>query len=205
MEINGQIDEIVNFVDSKCLKDSSYLGPAQQNLTELEKELENLALLFESKLDTILREKFKHEQQIERLLETYEKTNKQLQDAKMERNDALSKENQVNEDLKVAQENLKAVETDLKTFETEVADVQKQLENVPKLSENKKLMYQISRLTFDVTKKDNIIKGFVINPIKEDVRTFSFNTKDSGVSSHFITNYIWDLIAAGNNEKWDKF
>ena len=35
MEINGQIDEIVNFVDSKCLKDSSYLGPAQQNLTEV--------------------------------------------------------------------------------------------------------------------------------------------------------------------------
>ena len=198
-----------------------------------------MALLFESKLDTILREKFKHEQQIERLLETYEKTNKQLQDAKMERNDALSKENQVNEDLKVAQENLSAVETALKNFETEVADVQKQLENVPKLSENKKLMYQISRLTFDVTKKDNIIKGFVINPIKEDVRTFSFNTKvslifttqvyyrndwsvvtcinhnfvvqkffvskDSGVSSHFITNYIWDLIAAGNNEKWNKF
>ena len=66
-------------------------------------------------------------------------------------------------------------------------------------------MYSISKLTFDETKKDNIIKGFVINPAKDDVGTFTFNTQDPGVSSHFITNYIWDLIAAGASSEWNKF
>ena len=77
--------------------------------------------------------------------------------------------------------------------------------NVPKLSQNKKLYYSISRLTFDKAAKPNQIKGFVVNPRKDDVNTFNFETGDeSGISSHFVTNYLWDLIAAGAAPEWDQ-
>ena len=71
------------------------------------------------------------------------------------------------------------------------------------------------------------MKGFVVNPRKEDVNTFNFNKDDAGVepapapaptpapapapapapgqvSPYFITNHIWSLIAAGTDPSWAK-
>ena len=77
--------------------------------------------------------------------------------------------------------------------------------NVPKLTQTKRMLYSISRLTLDKSVKEDQIKGFVVNSLKSDVNPFSFNSNDEGVSSHFVTNYIWDLIAAGTSKGWSKF
>merc|ERR1711862_458213 len=99
---------------------------------------------------------------------------------------------------------LKKANDALENFKLEAEKVSKKAANVPKLSQNKKMMYSISRLTLDTSAKEEEIKGFVVNPLKDDVNTFNFNTSDQGVSSHFITNYLWDLIAAGTSKEWDK-
>ena len=75
--------------------------------------------------------------------------------------------------------------------------------NVPKLSQNKKLYYSVSRLTFDKSAKKNEVKGFVVNPRKDDVNTFNFTIGEEGVSPHFVTNYLWDVIGAGAAPEWD--
>ena len=103
-----------------------------------------------------------------------------------------------------AEEKLKRANNALESFSIEAEMVSKKAANVPKLSQNKKMMYSISRLTLDTSAKEEEIKGFVVNPLKDDVNTFNFNTSDQGVSSHFITNYLWDLIAAGTSKEWDK-
>ena len=173
---------------------------------QLEKELESMALQMENKLDAILGEKFKLEQEIERLQESLDKINEDFKKARMEKSEALAKEKILTEELKHAKDKLKEADEALDKFKNEAASVQKELENIPKLSESKTLMYKISRLTFDINpKKENLLKGFVINPLKDDVNTFTFNTEDKAVSSHFITKYIWDLIAAGTHQEWSKF
>ena len=48
-----------------------------------------------------------------------------------------------------------------------------------------------------------IPQGFVVNPRKDDVNTFDFNYSDPGVSKQFVTNYLWDVIAAGVKPVWD--
>lgn len=205
MEIGRQIEEVANFVDTKSLQESSHYSAVKHNYSELEKEIENMTMLMETKLDAIMSEKYRQEQEIERLQDINEKTIDNLQQVKQRRNDAIAEETKTNEDLKRAQEKLAAADEALKQFRFEAASVQKQLESVPKLSQNKTLMYTISKLTLDETKKDNILKGFVINSVKDDVSTFTFNTEDPGVSSHFMTNYIWDLIAAGVSREWSSF
>merc|ERR1712083_1239571 len=104
--------------------------------------------------------------------------------------------------LKASEAKLAELEEAILKYRDEAASVEKLVENIPKLSETRTLMYEISRLTFDVSKKEGIPKGFVVNPLKEDVNTFTFNKNDQGVSSHFITNHLWDIIGAGVSDQW---
>jgi len=74
----------------------------------------------------------------------------------------------------------------------------------PRLVHAKKLLYTVSRLTLDSKAKPGQVKGFVVNPRKDDVKVFDFSENDDQVSPFFITNYIWDLIAAGTDPSWTK-
>lgn len=167
--------------------------------------MENLTLLMESKLDAIVEEKYKQEQEIEKLKEELERSSNELTKKKTEKAAKLARAKEINEQLRKTEARLAEVDEALKEFKSEAASVERMVENIPKLSQTKSLMYAISRLTFDDTKKENLIKGFVINPIKEDVSTFTFNTDNKDQSSHFITNYIWDMIGAGVSDEWRKF
>ena len=48
------------------------------------------------------------------------------------------------------------------------------------------------------------IQGFIINERKDDVNTFTFDMADPNVTPQFVRNYLWDLISAGANPRWDK-
>merc|ERR1712192_373717 len=74
----------------------------------------------------------------------------------------------------------------------------------PRLVHAKKLLYTVSRLTLDSKAKPGQVKGFVVNPRKDDVKVFDLSENDDQVSPFFITNYIWDLIAAGTDPSWTK-
>ena len=197
------IREIVNFVEST----SGESGAVQEvdNLKdELDQENERMALLMEEKLDAIQGKKFQIEQEIEKLVEEQERSNVALIQARERKSEAASKLQEEQEKLRLARMRLKEAEDELKKFDEEMKSVQKMADNIPKLKENKQMMYNISKLTFNETKSENIISGFVINPKKDDVNTFKFDTRDKTVSSHFITNYVWDMIAAGVSDEWQK-
>merc|ERR1711920_907400 len=116
---------------------------------ELEKEVENVTLLLESKRNKILEEKFKIDQNLERLMEKQEKIADDLRQKKLEKAEALVKQKEINEQLKVAEEGLAEMEAAFQKFNDEAASVEKMAENIPKISETRILMYKISRLTFD--------------------------------------------------------
>ena len=199
----SQISEIVNFVESRT--DQSSIQETLQMRKDLEQENERMTMMMEEKLDAIQRKKFQVEQEIEKLLEEQEKSNDMLSKVKEERALAMAKDKEADQRLKEAVNRLEKVKQEVEDFKAEMASIEKKAENIPKLKESKELMYKISKLTFDESKRENIIKGFIINPLKEDVSTFQFDTSDKNVSSHFITNYVWDKIGAGVSEEWNKY
>merc|ERR1711915_14214 len=112
---------------------------------------------------------------------------------------------QKQDERKQAEESFERLENAFVNIKREADRVSMEAANVPKLSQTQRMLYTISRLTLDKSAKEDEIKGFVVNPLKSDVNLFSFNTNEKGVSSHFVTNYIWDLIAAGTSKEWSKF
>ena len=197
------IREIVNFVESTS-GESAAVQEVDKLKDELDQENERMALLMEEKLDAIQSKKFQIEQEIEKLVEEQERSNVALIQARERKSEAASKLQEKQEKLRLARMRLKEAEDELKKFDEEMKSVQKMADNIPKLKENKQMMYNISKLTFNETKSENIISGFVINPKKDDVNIFKFDTRDKTVSSHFITNYVWDMIAAGVSDDWQK-
>lgn len=172
---------------------------------QLEKEVENMTLLMESKINMIQEEKYKIERDQERMVKEQKKVTDDLKQKKIEKAQALAKEEEIKRQLKATEAKLAEMEVEFLKYKDEAASVKKMVENIPKLSETRTLMYKISRLTFDVSKKEGVLKGFVVNPLKDDVNTFTFNKHDQGVSSHFITNHLWDIIGAGVSDQWNKF
>ena len=94
-------------------------------------------------------------------MEKQEKIADDLRQKKLEKAEALVKQKEINEQLKVAEESLAEMEAAFQKFNDEAASVEKMAENIPKISETRILMYKISRLTFDVNKKEGLLKGFV--------------------------------------------
>merc|ERR1712059_216704 len=118
-------------------------------------------------------------------------------------------------DLKVAEERKKVVEAKLKKSEELYQEEKQKYEEIkeevaqsdvavhlPKLGKDLKVLYTISRLTLDKRAREGVVKGFVVNPQTDDVNTFNFDTSQHGISSHFVTNYLWDLVSAGIGEDW---
>lgn len=204
-EIRTQIGTIVDFINTEGRKEAACVDVVNQKIAELENEVENITLLLESKINMIQEEKYKIEQSQERLEDELKKVSDDLRQKKIEKSQALAKEEEVKRQLRATEEKLAEMEEAFLKYKDEAASVEKMVENIPKLSETRTLMYKISRLTFDVTKKEGVLKGFVVNPLKDDVNTFTFNKNDQGVSSHFITNHLWDIIGAGVSDQWSKF
>lgn len=164
-----------------------------------------MTLLLESKINLIQEERYKLERDQERMVEAQKKVTEDLRQKKMEKAQALANEEEIKSQLKATEAKLAELEEALLKYKDEAASVEKMVENIPKLSETRTLMYKISRLTFDVSRKEGVLKGFVVNPRKDDVNTFTFNKNDQGVSTHFITNHLWDIIGSGVSDQWNKF
>merc|ERR1712029_188206 len=101
-------------------------------------------------------------------------------------------------------ERLEKATSTLQGFKNEDLKVAELAADNPRLLHAKKLLYTVSRLTLDSKAKAGQVKGFVVNPRKDDVKVFDFSENDDQVSPFFITNYIWDLIAAGTDPSWTK-
>ena len=136
---------------------------------QLEKEVENMTLLMESKINMIQEEKYKIERDQERMVKEQMKVTDDLKQKKIEKAQALAKEEEIKRQLKATEAKLAEMEVEFLKYKDEAASVKKLVENIPKLSETRTLMYKISRLTFDVSKKEGVLKGFVVNPLKDDV------------------------------------
>lgn len=78
------------------------------------------------------------------------------------------------------------------------------LENIPKLKSLKQMYTHLTRMTLDEKAKSTELKGFIINERKDDVNTFTFDMADPNITEQFVRNYLWDLISAGANPRWDK-
>jgi len=205
-EVHEQIDEIVSHVDNTTNKQNKAMVDVTNAIGILEAEQENLTMFLENKLDQILATKFKLDKKLEKQKDERDLESQNLAILENRLAGAKEKETTAENDKKVSQEKVEAAKKALDDFKAEAEKVSEMAANVPKLSQNKKLYYSISRLTFDKSAKANEIKGFVVNPRKEDVNTFNFTTGEdgSGISSHFVTNYLWDLIAAGAAPEWDQ-
>ena len=164
-----------------------------------------MTLLLESKINLIQEERFNLERDQERMMEEQQKVTEDLRQKKIEKAQALANEEEIKRQLKATEAKLAEMEEALLKYKDEAASVEKMVENIPKLSETRTLMYKISRLTFDVSRKEGVMKGFVVNLRKDDVNTFTFNKNDQGVSTHFITNHLWDIIGSGVSDQWNKF
>merc|ERR1719211_780399 len=101
-------------------------------------------------------------------------------------------------------ERLEKATSTLQGFKNEDLKVAELAADNPRLLHAKKLLYTVSRLTLDSKARPGQMKGFVVNPRKDDVKVFDFSEHDDQVSPFFITNYIWDLIAAGTDPSWTK-
>eukprot|EP00092_Neocalanus_flemingeri_P026264 GFUD01028468.1.p1 GENE.GFUD01028468.1~~GFUD01028468.1.p1 ORF type:complete len:220 (-),score=82.92 GFUD01028468.1:95-715(-) len=202
MEINEEIAEIVKHVHTDAQADSKGIVEIQKAIIEIENEGDNLGLFIEEKLNKILEANFKLERKVEKIKDERDEANQKLALAEGTLLDSKHQCEIAENQKKVSEEKLQKIKDDDKNFKLEAEKVSEMAANVPKLSQNKKMMYSISRLTLDKAVKEDEIKGFVVNPLKDDVNTFNFNTSDQGMSSHFITNYLWDLIAAGTSKEW---
>jgi len=202
MEINEEIAEIVKHVQTDTQADSKSIVEIQKAIVEIENERDNLGVFLEEKLNKILEAKFQLERKSEKLKDNRDEANQKLALAEGSLSEVKLQCQRAEDQQKMSEEKLQKVKDAFKNFKLEAEKVSEMAANVPKLSQNKKMMYSISRLTLDKTVKDDEIKGFVVNPLKDDVNTFNFNTSDQGMSSHFITNYLWDLIAAGTSKEW---
>jgi len=204
MEVVEEVSEIVKHVNTDVGSDSQGIVEIQKAIDEIQNEEDNLGILLEEKLNLILEAKFSLDRKAEKLKDSRDEAHQNLAMAEKTLADSKHQYQLVEDQKSEAEEKLKRANNALESFSIEAEMVSKKAANVPKLSQNKKMMYSISRLTLDTSAKEEEIKGFVVNPLKDDVNTFNFNTSDQGVSSHFITNYLWDLIAAGTSKEWDK-
>merc|ERR1712059_51193 len=201
-ESSQAIAEVMGYVDSVTGCEHEGVVGVERFLCELENEKEILSLLLEEKLNQILQINFDMEKVSEKHKEDQDTV---CQNLLIEKND-----------LKVAEERKKVVEAKLKKSEELYQKEKQNYEEIkkeevaqsdvavhlPKLGKDLKVLYTISRLTLDKRAREDVVKGFVVTPQTDDVNTFNFDTSQNGISSHFVTNYLWDLVSAGTSQDW---
>ena len=92
------------------------------------------------------------------MVEEQKKVTDDLKQKKIEKAQALAKDEEIKRQLKATEAKLAEMEVEFLKYKDEADSVKKMVENIPKLSETRTLMYKISRLTFDVSKKEGVLK-----------------------------------------------
>jgi len=204
MSISKSVSEMREFVSSMAAADTQDMQGVQHALDQLEKEKETLGAILAERLDELMHETMQAREEEEQESERSEEVERgrgevkeQLRQAKVARVLSEEERERCKARLEEAGRLLEACQTDGAKVEELGADN-------AKLVQARKILYTISRLTLDRNAKKEEVKGFVVNPRKEDVNIFNFNKDDAGVSPYFITNHIWSLIAAGTDPSWAK-
>jgi len=151
-------------------------------------------------LNLIQNHKYRLERKSESLRDERTSVKRELEE---ERRRLVEANIQTEDNRKKKEAVLRSIEENQAELEATKAKMNQLMENIPRLSQLKSLHHSVSRLTFDRAAKPNEVKGFVMNPRKNDVSTFSFNYNDPNISSQFVRNHMWDVIAAGVNPLWD--
>jgi len=159
-EIEEQIGEIVNHVDSTNDKRNKFMNDVENALTVLESEQENLSIFLDEKLNQVLSTKFKLDKNLERHKDTRDVASQNLALAENRLADVRDEEEKIERKKDAAKERVEAAKKDLDNFKAEVEKVSELAANVPKLSQSKKLYYSICRLTFDKSASKKEIKVF---------------------------------------------
>eukprot|EP00092_Neocalanus_flemingeri_P038825 GFUD01042269.1.p1 GENE.GFUD01042269.1~~GFUD01042269.1.p1 ORF type:complete len:221 (-),score=63.92 GFUD01042269.1:85-747(-) len=211
-DIEAEVAEIAEHVEVIVESDNAHLDHLFKVLSELKMEEENFIVQESDLMDKLLGSKFDIAKKIELLEDQKENLNQTLLRANDMKIEASKSHDEVSKVMKEHENRLALVKAKIEKANSESEEIMSRAENVPKLSQNKKLYYSISRITLDRTVSDNEVKGFVVNPLKDDVSTFDFKLSDGsqlpgredGVSQHFVSNYLWDLIASAADPVWDQ-
>ena len=208
--IDTEIAEIAEHVDVIVESDNPHLDNIFKVLEELRLEDENLIMKENEQMDKIWKSSFDFSKEIEKLEDVKQSSISALTSANANESEAAQKHVETLGTLTAQEKRLSAIKVEIDKVKAESKEIHSRAENVPKLSQNKKLYYSLSRITLDKTVSDEEVKGFVVNPRKDDVHAFDFKLSDdqvmgqNGVSNYFVSNYLWDLIAAAADPKWEQ-
>ncbi|CAB4008708.1 Hypothetical predicted protein [Paramuricea clavata] len=93
---------------------------------------------------------------------------------------------------------MREIDLESSKLRKEKAGIQHQASDaLPKTKYSFSLYSNVTRLRWDYDTNDDKLQGFVTS--LRDVRPFSLNLKEH--SSHFIANYLWDVIASAKNSQ----
>ena len=208
--VEKEISEIAEHVDVIVESDNSNLNNLIKIIKEIELEEENLGIQENEQMDKIWKRSFEISKNIENLEDKKETINIALSSASEENLEKSGEHDNALRSLKEHESRLAGLKFEIDKIKSESKEIQSVAENVPKLSQNKKLYYSLSRITLDKTVSEDSVKGFVVNPRKDDVHAFDFKLSDDdqvmgqgGVSNYFVSNYLWDLIAAASQPDWE--
>ncbi len=98
---------------------------------------------------------------------------------------------------------IEQLKTDGKRIKSEVSDNNLAMDSTcASLNTRRQLLFRITRLTWDEKAMDkNIVKGFVVNPLKNTVSVFEADQSMSDTAA--ICDFLWDYVASGIHSQWE--
>jgi len=198
------VNGIVEYVASVEACNTQDIQELKKVMDELESGREILGMILNEKLDEILKETMQMREDMDLWREKGAEEEREKVKVESEIQDMQQRKLVAEEEKRRCLERLERATSTLQGCKNEDLKVAELAADNPRLVHAKKLLYTVSRLTLDSKAKAGQVKGFVVNPRKDDVKVFDFSENDDQVSPFFITNYIWDLIAAGTDPSWTK-
>ncbi|XP_059099584.1 uncharacterized protein LOC131893543 [Tigriopus californicus] len=173
-----------------------WLSAVQVRQDRLTQELADLYAQFVGHVDQI------------RTIKDYQEEKSKLAMSELERHQTELSQLNVVKDEKVRE--IQQLEHQLVLTNAKIDEVgEKALEAVevakkfPHLHAQKNLFYHVSRIHWDkVSQNEHLVKGFAINPIKNDVSTFVLDQRELTDSRNH--NILWDYIGAGVSSEWKR-
>jgi len=202
MDQEQSVNAIMEYVSS--LEACPHIQELKAVMDELESGRETLGVILNEKLDEILKETMQVREDVDLWREKGAEEEREKVKMEGEIQEMQQKKMVTEEEKRRCLERLERATSTLQGCKNEDLKVAELAADNPRLLHAKKLLYTVSRLTLDSKAKPGQVKGFVVNPRKDDVKVFDFSENDDQVSPFFITNYIWDLIAAGTDPSWTK-
>lgn len=104
--------------------------------------------------------------------------------------------------LEQLRESVAGIDREVSDLSQVALDVVQEEKRFPTLQARKNFFFICTRITWEkISRDENKIKGFVINPIKNDIVAFKLDRKEMG--GRLSNNFIWDYIGAGIGEEWN--